>query len=347
MESYIDDIAGMVTDDPDVVGEDAAGCGGIAAGGGSVLEDVPMTEEGSEGGHKCKLCGGECGDDKACDTKSCPNNREDTKTEAQPMESKSMKKLMLLKESATGRLSRGMHRLLEVASGGKILSESQWKDKVGARNLAEAKQMGLLKVSKGRILNEEVPEGEPMAEQPPFPGAEAPAPEEEEDGMPGMMGGEGEEEEVEEEMPITRDELAKFLEALKDRADEEALEMITNAIGVEEGMEGGEEGLVDGEGMGDEGEGMGDEGEGMGDEGPLGEEDTPGGDDDDDEETCSGCDGTGCSACGNTGIEGGDKKKKELNDRKADHMIDKKKEKRLATSEDVQINNIATLCEDI
>jgi hypothetical protein len=354
--------------------EDATGGGGIAAGGGSVLEDMPMTEEGPEGGHKCKLCGGECGDDKACDTKSCPNNREEggaaeTESSCKPgikrptmedagngtigdlvmyagpvaiealnsaaqqfgygvadirpesgdtwqvkvvgpgvpaemwisvfigdtpeefanetfgqgfdpgayMESKSMKKLRLLKESAKGRLSRRLHRLMDVASSGKILSEEEWKAKIGEENFGIANQIGLLQETEEKVLTEDGPPGgASVSEQPPLPGAEAPMPGGDEmvggdEGLPPEMGGEeGEGEMEEEEEPITVLELAKVLEALRDRADEEANMMIDRAIADQE--------------MGEEGEGMGGEEEGMGgeeEEGggpPLGEEGDPGAD---------------------------------------------------------------------
>jgi len=244
-------IADMISEDPSLViehcgqcNEDATGSGGVAAGGEAITDDRPMTEEGKEGGgHKCKICGEPCGDDKACDTKDCPNNREEgPKGKKAQMENKNMKGLKLIKESAKGRLTRRTHRMMHVASGGRILTEDEWKAKVGDDNLALAKSMGLLQIVEGKLLNEQ-----------PMVGGEEGPPEfegdEEEVNMGDLPFGDDEadvdaaeeeevEEEVEEEMPITKDELAKFLEALMDRADEEALAMIHQAISSEEEMEG-------------------------------------------------------------------------------------------------------------
>jgi predicted RNA-binding Zn-ribbon protein involved in translation (DUF1610 family) len=472
-------IAAGISEDPNVT-EDATGSGGVAAGG------EPMTEAGTDGKHKCKLCGSECGPDKACDTEHCPNNREEggpvteTKTvkeaygstryctrcnekletemhgakrewycpncggeeyktrswdepepkpayesveifcnvlfedeavrekdpaaiergkksgearrklkqsrgllkglakfanvrqqmgkgrpgdeklvqqwydpyakrkakpkkeavelgeaiesireelfgdtkpnsltarlqrqriylaleaayERQPiaeayMENKNMKSFKIINESAKGRLSRRMHRMLEVASNGRVLTEDDWSNRIGSENLVMAKQMGLLGAIEGKVLGEQEEEeekkkgGEPIKEQPPFGGGEEEeeeeteeAPEEfggEEEAGEGEFGAEEMAEEEEEVEPISMHELAKFLEVLKTNADENALAMIDQAIAYEEEMEGdeGEEGFADdiaGE-MG-EGEGEGEEGEGeIEDDEIVGEQDIPG-----------------------------------------------------------------------
>jgi hypothetical protein len=248
-----------------------------------------MTEAGKEGKHKCKICGEEAGPDKACDTKDCPNNREEggeAKTESScmgeskiknkkwqhlseafketPMENKQMKSFKIINEAAKGRLSRRMHRMLEVASNGRVLTEGDWTNRIGSENLVLAKQMGLLGAIEGKVLGEQEEEdekkkkgGEAMQEQPPFGGGEEEEEETEEE-TPEFGGEEAEgeapefdaeemEEEEEEQEPISMHELAKFLEALKDRADDEALAMIDKAVEHEEAMEGdeGEEGFED------------------------------------------------------------------------------------------------------
>jgi hypothetical protein len=215
---------------------------------------------------------------------------------------------MLIKESAKGRLSRRLHRLMDIASGGNVLSEDEWKDKIGEENYGIASQIGLLRETKERVLTEDGPPGgEAVSEQPPLPGAEGPPP-------MGDMGGEGPpsgiespeeeaEEEMEEQEPISMHELAKFLEALKDRADEEANMMIDKAIAHEEEMEG-EEGIESPEG--EEGE----EGEGGP---PLGEQDEPGDEDAEEDaaeedaeaeaEVAAECEG--CESCGTLVVENG------------------------------------------
>lgn len=161
-----------------------------------------------------------------------------------------MKRFKVLNESATGMVSRRMHRLLEVASGGRILTEDEWKKKVGATNFTEAVKMELLA---------------PLMEQPPFAGAE----EDEEEvtdadvpfgGDEDMEGAEGAEEiedvedMEEEEETIGLEELQKLLRAIKMSADEEAMALIDSALGEEE-MEGEEfEGEEGEEFEGEEGE---------------------------------------------------------------------------------------------
>lgn len=379
-------IANLITEDIDIYSEDATGSGGVAAGGEAITDDMPMTEAGKDGNHKCRICGESCGEDGACDTKGCPNNRGDAKEISEsrmisyllealapqqlekmaagrerayqqrkagrhasdistlaaiarkemgkelspeqerlinimkgrsqysrkakaarekiqaatgktaeqylvdlikkkaaekkgrepeygwrpgqkqeeparepaveslanddiialceeiiptPMESKTMKGLKLIKESAKGRLSRRTHRMLDVASGGRILTEDEWKNRVGEDNFGLAKSMGLFQMVEGEILNE----------QPPMVGGDEGPPEFDEGGEEeiSQFGDEEAEvaeveeeteEEIEEEMPITKDELAKFLEAIIDRADDEALAMINKAIASEEEMEG-------------------------------------------------------------------------------------------------------------
>jgi hypothetical protein len=216
----------------------------------------PMTEQGPEGGHKCKLCGGECGADMACDTGDCPNNREETVGE------NVMKKMELIRESATGRLSARTFRMLNVASGGRVLTEDEWKNKVGDGNYQLADELGLFKVLEEKVIDEKCgacgaeegpPKGgEAVKEQPPVPGAEEGPPEETPETPEAPEGYE----EEEEEEPISMHELAKFLEVLQTRTDEEASAMIDRAIASEEvgGEEmGGEE--VEGMEMGSEGEG--------------------------------------------------------------------------------------------
>jgi hypothetical protein len=201
----------------------------------------------------------------------------------EPIKENAMRAYKLIKEAARGRLTRRTHRMLDVASGGRVLTEDVWRDKVGDDNMKLAVQLGLLQPIDGKILGEEEEKdekdtkkekkdtkkdakkgGESIKEQPPMVGGEEGAPpfggekpgeeagEEEEgeegaegeEGLPsGLMGDEeeGAEEEVEEEEPITKDELIKFLEALKGRADDEALALIDKAVASEEEMEGEEE----------------------------------------------------------------------------------------------------------
>jgi len=239
------------------------------------------------------------------------------------MENKNMKSFKIINEAAKGRLSRRMHRMLEVASNGRVLTEDDWSTRIGSENLVMAKQMGLLGSIEGRVLGEQEEEeekkkgGEAIKEQPPFGGGEeeeeeeTEAPElggEEEGAEGGEFGAEEMEEEEEEMEPISMHELAKFLEVLKTNADEDALAMIDKAIAHEEEMEGdeGEEGFADdiAAEMGDEG---GEEGEGeIVDDEIVGEQDLPsvenGTDEDEDppapgdeappmEEDCKPCDG--------------------------------------------------------
>ena len=273
---------------------------GRAAKGGEPMSEV------SPSGKKMCMCGGDDGG-KGCKTPDCPNyvnghseepkqsgktaatrshsRCKPTKADSEEqdtakMEDRSLdKKFKIITESAKGRYTRRMARLCEVASGNRILTEGEWKDRIGDDNMKLATQMGVLQP----LMEQPMPPnaGEDNIVGPPgFKGA-VPSPEAGLDDQEGEESGDELEtkpedteeieeiEEVDEDL-ITKDEVMKIFNALKVKADDGAKAMIDKALEDEmpegldgaEGGEEGEDGMPDGlpEELKDEGE-EGEEGE--------------------------------------------------------------------------------------
>lgn len=221
------------------------------------LDNLPAREEPDSEVHKCELCGAEChgeinGDgleDHICTNPQCPmyGAGESDEINARPitMEEK-MKSFKLITESATGRVSSRMHRLLSVASIGKkdVLTEDEWIDMVGNENFTNAFRMGLLAEQfppEEEAEEAEEEEKEVSGDEEEITTDDIPFDEPDVSGMEPEAEPEAGIEGVEDLLGV--DDIRKVLEALKTLADESAIALIDAALGDAGGPEGEPEGM--------------------------------------------------------------------------------------------------------